>query len=102
MDVALAADRRCVAKMARHLFYRLDQVMLCLGSRAERCELLEGDGCEHGAGPCPKVLCGEISATNGAQVVVDVGRIDSAAPAILIYVLKELVAGDVLALLDDP
>src|SRR5438552_17744644 len=101
MDVALAADRRCVAEIARHLFYRLDQVMFRLGRRVECCELLEGEGCKNGAGPGPKVLCREISATNKAKVVVDVGRLDSAAPAILVWVLEEIVAGYDMVLVAD-
>ncbi len=102
MDVGLAADRRGVAEPLRHALDRLDDVLLRLGVGVERLELLQGQRAEDRAGPGAEVLGGEVLPGDLPEVLVDIARVDRPMLPVVVEVLEEFVAGDLLAAPDDP
>ena len=97
MDVGLAAHRRRVAeRFGDRLDNGLDADPLVILFRQQ---LLEGDDAR---APGAEVLGGEIAAGRLADVVVDVARGDGLGLAVAVHILKQHLAGQLLAALDDP
>ena len=100
-DVAGAADGGRVAQCFGDLLDRVPERRADLGPRrpATRAERAER---EHRPGPRPEVLGRDLCPGGLTEVVVDVGRLDRARLAVAVEVLEQLLAGEVLAALDDP
>src|SRR5687767_12039057 len=86
MDISLAADRRRIAELACHLLDRIleDALRGGLGPR-----------------PGPEVLRGDVATRNVAEIVVHVGRADLARLAVIVHILEEKLARQLLDRLDD-
>ena len=102
VDVVLAADRPGIAQALRHDVHRLDDVAPGLSLARRRAQCPECLGRQHRPGPGPEVLRGDGLPIALAQVLVDVPRIHRAALAVVVEILEELLAGQGLAVLDDP
>jgi hypothetical protein len=103
VHVALARDRRRVPQRLRRLADRLDDVAARLALRVARLEGAQRPVREHRARPRPEVLGGDVGAAGRiAQVLVDVLRADVAHLAIVVEVLQQVLAGQLLAAGDDP
>src|SRR5438067_6021613 len=101
MDVALLADRRCVPQRIGNPGYGADDFLLAiLAFRARLTLAQEADG-QDGTGPGPEILGAEILAGDLSKVGVDVIRFDAPRLPVLVQVLKQLLAGEILAALDD-
>src|SRR5438270_2589708 len=87
--------------MLRHFFDRADDCAFSLCFGVEEFELLQGESGEIGRRPSPKVLRRDLLAADFAQVIVDVSRIDRMTGPLLVQVLKQFIAGQVAAVLDD-
>src|SRR4029453_7652108 len=94
MDVALAADRRRVAQSRRHLHDRGGEPPARVGLLGRRGEGLRG---EDGAAPRAEVLGGELLAADLAEVGIDVRGAYGLPLPILVEVLEQLVAREILA-----
>jgi len=101
MDVALAADGFGVAEDVGDGFDGLDDISFGLALRTRGFEKTERVGGEGGAGPGAEIFGGEILAGDFAEVVVDFLAGDAVGGAVAVDVLKQLVAGEVLAAADD-
>src|SRR5690606_11673864 len=94
--VALAADRLRVAQLPGDRLDRRGYRARRAPARMRRARLAQRLHGEQGAGPGAKVLAGVGLARGVAQVVVDVGRFDGARLALVVDVLEELLAGELL------
>ena len=101
MDVALPADRRCVAEARRDFFDCTAEIALGLCGVVEALKFAQGHGRQHRACPGSEVLCGDIFSGDCLEILVYVGRRDVLAITLLIDVLKQLLSGEFLAGLDD-
>ena len=70
MDVALAADRRCVAESLGDGLDRADDVALRLGLGIELFKRLQGPGGQDGGRPGPEVLRREVVFSDLPEIVV--------------------------------
>ncbi len=106
MDVALAADGGGVAETPGDLGDGFDDGFFAGGGGAGGVALLQDHAGEDGAGPGAEVFGGEVlgidvGGGDGAEVFVDVGGFDVVGIAVVVEELEELVAGKVVAALDD-
>src|SRR5690348_5000746 len=101
MHVALAADRRRVAKMLRRHPDRLRDVVflfrlrLSLPKRTQRISRLDRPG------PRAKILGGELLAAELLEVLIHIRRLDHSPLALAVHILKQLVPRQLLAAPDD-
>ena len=100
VDVAAAGDGRGVAEPVGGLPDRLDDVPLRATLAVGRLERPQRAVRQDRAGPRPEVLRGEVGPGRFAEVVVDVVGTDVADLAVVVDVLEELLAGQVLAASD--
>src|SRR5687767_4727363 len=100
MDVRLAAD---CAGVAEHAGDGVDGLKNILRSARLRvsAHLPERRACENGSGPGAEILRCEVLPRNLLQVFVDVARVDPAAIAVVVDVLKELLARQIPAIPDN-
>src|SRR6476659_2117026 len=101
MDVAFATDGRGVAKPCGYLLDGIADVALGAGLAVEFLKFLQGHRGEHGAVPGAEILGGDILAADLAQVSIDVRRRDVAILSLIVDILEELLAGQILARPDD-
>ena len=101
MDVALAAHGNGVAETLRDGLNRARDVALRFGLRLERPKCSQRRGGHQRARPRPKIFRGEFGAGDLLEILVDVGRVDQLPLTGFVDVLKELVAGQIAACLDD-
>ena len=101
VDVAASRDGGRVAQDVGRLADRLDDVLARLALGLARLERQQRTVREHGPGPRPEVLRRDVSARDLAQVRVDVLGADVADLAVLVDVLEQLLAGQLLAAPDD-
>ena len=101
VDVTFPAHRRSVAQPLRHMLDGGDKVLFRLCLRVESFELGQRDRGEHRARPGAKILGRELRAADLAQIVVHVLRIHLLLVAVLIEVLEEFLARQVLRAPDD-
>ena len=92
MDVALAADGGRIAEAGRDLLDRVLQVPFGGGLGVELLELAERHRREHRPCPGAEVFSGNVASRDFLQVGVHVGRGDLLTFAILIQILKEMLA----------
>src|SRR3546814_18295858 len=95
MDIGFAADRR---RVAQRLGDRLQHVFQADPVLPGGADLLEGDPA---GSPGAEMLGGELLAHRFADIGVDVARADRALIALLVDELEALLAGPVLAALDE-
>src|SRR6202035_4067896 len=86
VDVAFAAYRNGVAQLLRDA---LDDLELALLSRLFFFQRAECQNRQVGSGPRTKVLCGDFSSRDRAQVVIYIARIDAVSLAAFIHILKQ-------------
>src|SRR4051812_12057809 len=96
MDVALAAHRRGIAQHLRCRLYRAANVATSCGRRARCRQGGERTGAEQRTRPGSKVFAGEVVPGDGAQIRVDIRRLDRPRIALLVDVVKKLFAGKLL------
>ena len=101
MNVALAADRRRVSERSATAQWPARRSSWPAPAN-QSLELLECQGRQDGSGPGPEILGGEVGARDLAEIVVDVRGVDVLYAAFLVDVLEELLAGQLLAALDNP
>ena len=102
MDVALPANGPRVAEPVRDPVDDLIHGPFRLAFGLRQRPLSEKSGCADGPAPCAEMLGREVSAGRLADIIVDVLRPDRAAVAILVDVLEEILAGQVLCAANDP
>src|SRR4051794_8320823 len=100
VDVAAPAHRARVAELLRGGVDGLDDVLLRFLLRRRCAQLDELLGGDDGAAPRPEVLGGEGRAGELAQVGVHVGAVHVDLRAVVVEVLEQLLAGQVLTRLD--
>ena len=101
MDVALTTDRREYSPSARPRARWDPNVLLNRRLRESKFAYAERQRREQGACPGAEVFGSDIAAGDLAQVGIDVGRGHVLALAILVGILEQLLARQVLAGLDD-
>jgi hypothetical protein len=101
MDVALAAHGGGVAETLRDPLNRTGDVALRFGLRLERPERPQCFSGQQRAGPRPKIFRREFIVGDVLEIVVDVGRVDDLPFTGFVDVLKQLVARQIAARLDD-
>src|SRR5439155_8941526 len=98
MDVTLAANGRGISQSLCDAFNGPWDVSLGRGLGVEVLEYLKRSGGQCGPGPSAEVLGGNFHAADHSQILVDVARIDIADASVLVHVLKQLLARELLAL----
>src|SRR5205085_9744972 len=101
MHVVLSTDRARIAEPLRDLVDRGDDVRLCLLLGLESAELAKCSGRKRGARPGAEVLRRHLSATDSAEILIDITSVDRLPTSIGVEILKELLTGKLLASLDD-
>jgi len=101
VHITFSTDAGRVAETRRHILDRLHDVLLCLRLRFERLELLQHGAFQDRSRPVTKIFCRKILVGHLAQVVVYVRGIDRVVVPVAVDVLKQFVARDVLAALDN-
>src|SRR5205085_129722 len=96
VHIGFAADR---GRIAQHVGDLLEHRLQADALLAGGADLREG---EHARAPGPEMLGGEILARGLANVIVDVGGGDRVRLAVVVQILEQVLAGQVLALLHDP
>lgn len=86
----------------RYRFDRLAHVALGRGGAVDLFIFGERDRGQHGAAPCPEILCRDLRAGNFLEIGVDVARADFALGTLFIQILEQVLARKILACLDDP
>src|SRR6185312_759424 len=102
VDVILFASRRAVAQFFRYPFHHIHYASLCFGWRSGWATFVKEARGETSAVPCSKILSCKIGLQDLAQVIIHISRMDAAAGSLIVDVLKQLVAGNALALPHDP
>src|SRR5687767_11682392 len=95
MDVTLAAHRYSVAEALGDRLSRADYVLPGLGLRMEFTGLTKRGTGEDGSRPRAEILGAEFLSRNLAQIIIHIARVDRSPFAVIIDVLKQLVAGQV-------
>src|SRR5688572_13237451 len=99
MDVRLAADCARVAEQTGNGLDRQQHVLLAMCLVTARLQLAQRLHGEHGGPPCAKVLARELLARHVSHVVVEITGADALPLPIGVHVLKQLVTGEIAALL---
>jgi hypothetical protein len=97
MNVAGAANRRCIAQLVRDRLDGIGEPRLCFACRigsGARLEFADSQQCPR---PSAKVLRGKTFARGLAKIGVDVGRRHQMPPAIIANVLKQYLPWEFLA-----
>ena len=101
MHVIFAASCRTIPELLRDELNGGHGVSLCLGGRPRRPQGFEDEQRQARPGPGTKVLGCKVLLRNFAQVLVNVFGIDLGGLSGIIEIFKQLVAGKVLASLDN-
>ena len=101
MHVAFAADARRVAEARGDLLDGLADVLLGLGLVVEFLEFRQGERRQHGAGPGAEILGRDLAPGDLLQIGVHVRRGDRMLLAVIVDILEQVLARQVLAGLDD-
>src|SRR6187551_1506608 len=102
MNIAFPANRFGIAQLLGDAFDGPNYIAFALGIRRSGFECLQCSRSQHRPGPGAEILGAEFFAGNLPDVLVNIAGIYSTPLAIIIDVLKQLVARQILATLDDP
>ena len=100
MNVTLAADGAGVPEPVGHRFDRLHDVAISGRMRINRLECAQRRGGQHGAGPCPEILCGKVLSADVPKIRVHVARADALPMALDIEILEQRLSRQVLTPFD--
>ena len=98
MDVILAAGCWPVTQLFRDPLDSGDYSHLSVALVYGRSEIREGSGRQYGARPSAEVFRGEFLSGRLPDVVIDVSRVHCTNRALMVYIFKQSVAGQFLAL----
>src|SRR4029450_1019429 len=101
MDITIATDTPRIAQLLGNCFYCFDEITLDVSVRIDLLDFPQGSGRKHRARPRAKILGGEVLSSHLPQIVIYVTRINGSVPAFVIDVLKKLLSGQILAMIDD-
>ena len=101
MNIALPANRSRVSQPLRHRFDGRHHIPPSLCFEIECLEPHQGASGQDRTGPGAKVLGGEFLSGLLTEIGVDVYRIDRSRRTVLVQVLEQFLARQVLAALDD-
>src|SRR5262249_23093492 len=101
MDVTLPAHRDRIPQRPRNGLHRTNHILSRLRLRMYRLAFTESPRRQHGSIPGAKVLGREVLAGDLAQVIVDVAGVDGMTFSIIVYILKQLIAGKILQSFDN-
>ncbi len=101
MDIALTANAGCIAQSGGDRFHHTDDRSFGMRRRSAGIFELERLRGEQRGGPGAKIFRSEVFSGDFVQVFIDVGRTDRLAPAFVVEVLKQVLAGQVLAFPDN-
>src|SRR4051812_4234681 len=96
VDVALTADRGGVAQYLRRRFDGAPNVAATRCRRARWRQCRKRTRAEERAGPGAEILAGEIVAGDRAQIGIHVGGLDRARAAVIVDVMEQVLAGQLL------
>src|SRR4051812_41685700 len=99
MDIAAPANCRSVSEMFGHFLHSADNGSFALRLAVKRLEFTQGLCGELRPSPGPEILGGDLLSGDLAQILIHLRRPDGTALAVIVHVLKQLIARQVAAVL---
>ena len=101
MHIAFSANGRGITQTRGDSFDRGSQISFDLRRAVETRHFAERHGCQYRSGPCPEIFRGDVFAGDLLQIGVYIAGCNVLRIPLFVYVLKQLLAGQLLACPDD-